>query len=625
MSKFKLIYSGIFLFVSFALVYIYFSIQSTSKQIDINLEQLYIQEAKEHGANLDREIKEFIHKDFYTELKENPEIITILQSILSSHITSAYQYIYILRRDKKGTYRYLIDGSHEDRGEFNQRLNVDKKIWDGVYNSDREKLFKHNESLDTLWVTYLYPVSIDDRVQAVIAMDFSTTLPHVIKKTIEPLSNIFLAIFIAIAILISILFYQTLLTIKSKRESITDQLTNVYNRIFLRDFLEKFNPTHYAVLMVDIDHFKIINDTYGHKIGDIVLKQVVQRINQQVRKSDIVVRYGGEEFLIFIKRDNKSTKSASLKLAKRINTQIDKQPFEIEDIKLHVTVSIGINRFPEHFKTISDAIKYADEMLYIAKRSGRNKIIYESTQNMKDAHLDIEDIKDAIDDERLFCQFQPIIDVKTKKIDKYEALVRLKNKEGETIYPNRFLDVIFNTNLYNDMTKQVIHQVFKTIEQESISMSVNVNFSDILNDSIYHIIIDEIQSNNKIASALTIELLEYELLENITIIKERLEYIKSFGVKIALDDFGSGYANYMIFEKLPIDIIKIDGAFIKEIDTNPTSKKIVTSIQVLAQELGLETVAEFVHSQDVQDVVTELGITYGQGFHLGKPSVNIIK
>ena len=623
MNRFKFIYTGIFLFVGLALVYIYFSIDTTTKKIDTNLEELYIQEAREHSENINNEIQKFVHKDLYKELKNNPQIIKALQSMLSSHITSAYKYIYILRRDTRGSYRYLLDGSHDDKGSFNQRLNVEKQMWNEVYNTKKEKLFKHDETLDKLWITYLYPITIDNTVQGVLAMDFSTTLPHTIKETIQPISNMFLAIFLAIFMLIIILFYQTVLTLKSKRESITDQLTNVYNRIFLRDFLKKINPEHYAIVMVDIDHFKIINDTYGHKVGDVVLQKVVEMIKNEIRQTDIIVRYGGEEFLLFIKRNKKASTSASMLLAKRINKKIDSALFEVDNIKLHVTVSIGINRFPEHFKTISDAIKYADEMLYIAKRSGRNKIIYESNQNMKNTLMDIEDIKDAIESNRLFCQYQPIIDIDSGKVAKYEALVRLSDKEGRIIYPNRFLDVILNTNLYNDMTKQVIDQVFEVIKRKSIPISINVNFSDILNDSIYELLINELQSHSTLAKFLTIELLEYEVLEEIPATKERLEHIKSFGVSIALDDFGSGYANYIIFEALPIDIIKIDGSLIKEINTKETSLKITKSITILAEELNIKTVAEFVHSQDVFDVIKELNITYAQGFYLGKPSSTI--
>jgi len=623
MNRFKLIYAILFLFVGLALLYIYFSINTTTKNIDTNLEKLYIKEAQEHAKNINLEIQKYIKHDLYSELKQDPKTIQAIQSMLSSQITSAYKYIYILRRDNKGSYRYLIDGSHTDKGEFNQRLNVDKKTWNEVYNTKKEKLFKHDETLDKLWITYLYPITINQQVQGILAMDFSTTLPYTIKETIQPISHMFLAIFLAIIVLILILFYQTLLTLKTKKESITDQLTNVYNRIFLRDFLHKLNPEKYAILIIDIDHFKIINDTYGHKVGDIVLQKVVNKIKHAIRESDVVVRYGGEEFLIFIKRDKNNTQECALKLADRINKIIDSTPFEIDDLKLHVTVSIGVNRFPEHFKTISSAIKYADEMLYIAKRSGRNKIIFESTQSLKDTNLDIEEIKDAIDTNRLFCEYQAIVEVSTKKIIKYEALVRIRNIDGTIIYPNRFLDIIFNTNLYNDMTKQVMEQVFKTIDTKNIHLSVNINFSDILNDSIYTIIIQELQSNTKLATFLTIELLEYELLENISIMKERLEKIKSFGVSIALDDFGSGYANYIIFEALPIDIIKIDGSLIKEIDKKETSKKITKSIQILAQELNIKTVAEFIHSESVYKVIQELGISYGQGFYLGKPSPHI--
>jgi EAL domain-containing protein (putative c-di-GMP-specific phosphodiesterase class I) len=152
---------------------------------------------------------------------------------------------------------------------------------------------------------------------------------------------------------------------------------------------------------------------------------------------------------------------------------------------------------------------------------------------------------------------------------------------------------------------------------------VNLNFSDILDNTIYNTILQELKTHKELTKWLTIELLEYEVLQEVSLIQERLLKIKSFGVKIALDDFGSGFANYTVFQTLPLDILKIDGSLIKDIDSSDVSYKITHSISILARELGITTVAEFVHSKEVLEVVEELQIDQAQGFYLAKPSAEI--
>jgi len=622
MRHFRFIYLGIFFFVVLALIYIYVSIERVSDKIDNNLEQLYIKEAIEHAQSIETQIKQIIQKNLYNEIKNDPQKENFIQRILSSHITSSYKYIYILYKDHKGVYRYLVDGSIEDRGDFGQRLNVEKKYWDKVYKTHLGIVI-HHKDLDGLWITYLHPIIFDNQVKAVLAIDFSTSLPNIIKETIHPISSLFVAIFIAIFILLLILLYQTVLTFKSKKESVTDQLTNVYNRTYLRDFLKKINPSNYSILMVDIDYFKTINDHYGHKAGDEVLKKIVELIRSEIRDKDKIIRYGGEEFLIFIRRSKKEPSNTLAEtIAKRINKKVASTIIKVENIEIKVTISIGVTSYPEHFKTISEAIKYADSMLYIAKKTGRNKVITKQPDTLVQIQekLNIEEIKDAIDNKRIFCEFQPIISLKTNKTIKYEALVRIKDKNGNIIYPNSFLDVIFNTSLYTEMTKNVMEIVFETIKKKKLHISINFNFSDILNSSTYKTIINELKLHHDFSNFLTIELLEYELLKEISIINERLKYIQSFGVKIALDDFGSGYANYAIFKSIPIDYIKIDGSLIKEIDQDKISQKIVKSIQILANELDIQTIAEFVHSEEVYKTIQHFHIDNAQGFFIAKPT-----
>ena len=623
MKQTNKIYIFLFASIVLAIVYLFFATHTIQQKLNSNIETILIEQAKSFAKNIDDELHEHIQKDPYAELKQNPMLQEHLEGALSIIVNDFFKYVFVLYRDDAGIYRYLLDGSDE-KAHFNQRMSVEKKYWDSVYTTKQPVIIKQSE-LENIWVTYLQPVIFDNEVKAVVAIDFSTQLPTSIYNAIEPLQNVFLYIFVAIGILVFILLYQTLLSLKNKQESITDALTQTYNRTFLRELVKGIDMSKYQIMMLDIDYFKQINDNYGHKAGDFVLRKTAQIISQLIREDDYLIRYGGEEFLLFIKKgENENT--LAFKIAERIRKKIEKTPFEYEDKTMRITVSIGLTNNPEHFKTLSLAIKHADEMLYRAKREGRNKVVSHNTNNTKKEHIErknINEMKEALEEDRIICYFQAIVNVNTNKICKYEALARMIDKDGSIVLPYLFLDTLAHTNLYNDFTKRILELVFEKIKSKKVAISVNLNFSDILDNSIYKIILDELQKHQELTKWLTIELLEYEIMQESSLIQERLLEIKSFGVQIALDDFGSGFANYSVFETLPLDILKIDGSLIKNIDTSKTSYTITHSIATLSRELGITTVAEFVHSKEVLEIVQELQIDEAQGFYLAKPSADI--
>ena len=613
------LYFSIFVSIIIAIAYLFFSTSNIQMTLNKNVEEIFINGAKSFAQNISEDIKSHIKEDPFKELKNHKNLQKNLEQTLSVIVNETYKYIFVLYRDNHGNYRYILDGS-KDKAHFNQRLSVNKELWDKVYNTQKAVIV-NQKKLDHLWITYLHPVIFNGKTKAVVAIDFSAKLPKNICQAISPLNKIFIYIFIAIGFLVSILIYQTFISMKIKKESITDQLTNAYNRNYLRDLLQSIDISKYQIMMLDIDYFKQVNDNYGHKAGDYILSRTAKLIKNEIRENDILVRFGGEEFLIFIKKASSRSKLA-YDIAQRIRKRIESHHFLYEQDTLHITVSIGISCQPEHFKTISESIKYADEMLYIAKRKGRNQVVSHiidtKTTNLNNKKS-INDVKSALEDNRIICFYQAIHDLKTNKIIKYEALVRIKEKDESITPPMMFLESIMYTNVYNDLTKTVLENVFKQIQKQHIQISVNLNFSDILDNKIFMLIIEELKQHKELSSWLIIELLEYELLEEISTIQERLKEIKSYGVKIAIDDFGSGYSNYEIFKILPIDILKIDGSLIKDIDTSLISYKIVHSISVLAKELGIKTVAEFVHSKNVLETVRTLNIDEVQGFYLAKP------
>ena len=615
------IYAVILVSIFAVFAYMYFSVNSIKKELNENIDNLLIHIAKEFVENIDQNLKKSLKGRSALEvLHSDAKLRSHIEQVLSTISTNSFRYVYILYRDKNSIYRYLVDGSHEDKGELDQPLDVNTNEWDRVYETKQDNIIYQYE-LETLWTTYLHPILHKNQVVAVLAVDFSFELPDMAKEMIKPLDRSFLFIFIAILVLMLLFAMEIYFNYKMKIKSYTDSLTGVYNRRYLRVFLKSVNIDNYQVLMFDVDHFKKINDNYGHKAGDMVLHNLAKIVKKLIREEDLIFRYGGEEFLLFVKVNRDF--NVGEKIAERIKEAVEQEKFLYEDQIIKTTISIGINKYPQRFKTIDQVIKYADEMLYLAKKDGRNCIRLEYANHKSMQKLTISEIKDALEQKRIICYYQPIFDSKTLTIVKYEALVRLIKKDKTVVGPYFFLEQIFSTTLYTELTNVVIENVFNKIEQMGVKISVNLNFSDILDSKIYDSVIKSIKKHKKYASLLTIELLEYEKLENIDIIKKRINEIRSYGVLIALDDFGSGYANYEIFKYIPIDIIKIDGSLIKDLPNSETSLKIVKSIILLAKELNIKMVAEFVHSKEVLEKTKFLGIEYLQGFYLSPPEENI--
>lgn len=620
---FKKLYILIIVSILAAIVYIFVSINAIKGELKQNIDQLLVKIAKENAYNIDTILKEKLkNEDILKSLIKNKKLRKDVEEILSIISTDFFKYVYILYRDKKGAFRYLVDGSKEDKGEFNQILNVNLEEWNRVYKTKKENII-YQSNIDILWITYLYPIIEDKKVVAVLAIDFSYKLPKSINEMMKPLNRSFLFIFITILALIVLFSIQIYLTYKTKIKSFIDPLTGAYNRYYLREFLEKHNFDDCQIILLDIDYFRNINETYGHLAGDKVLKNVTNIIKNIIREDDLLFRYGGEEFLIFIKKDKDI--DIAKKIAIKIKNTIENSKFYYNNQTIKTTVSMGINKFPERFKTISKALKFTDELLYLAKKDGRNCIRDSKKSDQSLYQISLTEIKEAIEEDRVICYYQPIYDTKRLEIIKYEALVRLIRRDKSIISPYLFLDQIFSTTLYTNLTNNVINRIFKEIKEKKVNISINLNFSDLEDNKLYKNIIKIIKTHKDFAKYLTIELLEKEELKNIDILKTRIDEIKSFGATIALDDFGTGYANFDIFKHLAIDIIKIDGSLIKDLPKSKISYEIVKAIISFGKGVDTKIVAEFVHSKEVAETLASLEIDYLQGFYLSPPIEKIVK
>ncbi|WP_457640942.1 EAL domain-containing protein [Persephonella sp.] len=548
---------------------------------------------------------------------QNPASRKEIEKMFSLFLTQDVTYAYILYRDKDGKLRYLLDISHEDRGKFWQKFDVVNEKWNEVFKTKRDLIIKQ-EVIDFLWITYVKPILQRGEVKGLIVLDFSIEKLREIKKIVRKIQNTILIgiSFVLISFIISI--YQFVRYEKKLKKMYFDPLTGAYNRLFLYENSELFKYYPFTVFVIDIDYFKRINDTYGHEVGDKVLKETTERISKYLRSEDLLIRYGGEEFLLLIRSDPNSPdyRKNILNLAKRIKNEVEFFPFEIGNIKLKVTVSIGIN-FYDHEKSIEEAVKNADIALYSAKRKGRNRIeVYNAGLKVNEKNINV--VKEAIEEDRVICFYQPIIDLKTIKTIKFESLIRIVTRKGELLHPHEFLGSIKGAYIYIDLTKKIIEFNKKILEKfRNIEISINLSAIDIYNEDIIKIFAESFEREE--ANRLIIEILESEEIENYDLFKTQLRKLQSIGCKIAIDDFGSGYSNFSHIIELNPDYLKIDGSLIQKIDADNKAYSIVKAIKHFADDLNVKVVAEHINSREVFEKVLVIGICYGQGYYLQPP------
>lgn len=401
-----------------------------------------------------------------------------------------------------------------------------------------------------------------------------------------------------------------------------DKLTNVFNRNYLQESEDFINLNDYILATLDIDFFKRVNDTYGHDVGDKILKDVARIILKSTRnKDDIVIRYGGEEFVILTKTA-RNDHSSALNIIERIYKNIKNNKFYINNENyINITVSIGVNLVPFKSKTFSEAFKLADIALYNAKNKGRNTIeIYDENEEQITNCLSISEINEAMDENRVICFYQGIVDTNTKKISHYEALLRIVDKDGTIITPDKILPAIRGTFILRNITKYVLDICYKRLlEDENIKINVNLNPQDIINDSILSILTTYAEDRS-ISSRLGLELVENEDIMTCLDAKENLSMLKDLGYKIFIDDFGSGYSNFIYLTEIKTDYIKIDGNIIKRILEDDVSFLLVKSIVAFAKEANIKVIVEYVSSKEIFDKIESLGIEYSQGFYFSIPT-----
>ncbi|MFY4817554.1 EAL domain-containing protein [Aliarcobacter butzleri] len=401
-----------------------------------------------------------------------------------------------------------------------------------------------------------------------------------------------------------------------KRNLRLDSLTNIGNRYkLIEDVSKSVNP---CISILDIVSFSDVNDFFGYKTGDNVLKIVARKIEELLidKENYRVYRDHSDTFCIVAQNEDRDK---FIKNIDEISKTIAKVPIVIKSRELYVQLSYVFS-----FESKENLLETAN----IIKRyshANKNIIIYDKALELeKDYEKNIFwtlKIKKALDEDKIVPYFQPIYNLKTSKIEKYEALVRLIDGNN-VISPYYFLDISKKSKQYLQLTKTMIQKTFDYFRDKDFEFSINLTFEDIKSEYISSFII-ELLKEYKIGHRVVFEIVESEEIDNFRKINEFFVTIREYGCKIAIDDFGSGYSNFEYLAKLNVDYIKIDGSLIKDILINKSSQNIVSMLVNFAKGQKVKTIAEFVSNKDILNKVRELGIDYVQGYYIKEPIASI--
>ncbi|MDD3476046.1 MAG: bifunctional diguanylate cyclase/phosphodiesterase [Sulfurimonas sp.] len=395
----------------------------------------------------------------------------------------------------------------------------------------------------------------------------------------------------------------------------TDHLTNLPNLYKLRSDLQEFKD--FALVIFNIDNFQTINNFYGYVVGDFVIEQVGKYLQENIQEYSIY-KLSGDEFAFIIDREIGfyELKEFLENLHKRIKNIV----VSYQDIDIYVDFTLGssINKDNKNiFSNVSMALKYA-------KEKGVKFWIYEDRMNFENTYernLKLSGVvREAIENLRIVPYFQAIVDSKTFEVKKYECLARLIDKNEKILSPNLFIPIAKKIKVYNILTKTIIDKSFAAFEDSEYEFSINLSIEDIMCSEIFRFIIEKLK-NSKASHRVIFELLESDAIEDYKKVDRFISEVKRYGAKVAIDDFGSGYSNFSYLTRVNVDIIKIDGSLIENIDVDQNAYIVVETIIEFAKKLGIQTVAEYVHSSVIMDAVKNLGVDFSQGFYIDEPSI----
>lgn len=409
-----------------------------------------------------------------------------------------------------------------------------------------------------------------------------------------------------------------------------DTLTGLPNRKSLDEFYSAAQSSairqghKLAIIFLDLDRFKTINDTLGHAVGDLMLKEVAYRLRNSVRKIDTVVRLGGDEFIILVNVINSSRNAA------RVADKILESLIPItrmQDQSLHITASMGIAMFPADGQDIFTLLKNADTALYRAKAAGRNRYqFYDYSMNIESTSLLAleHDLRTAVQSDQLFMEYQPFTDIPTGKVVGVEALVRWNHPKLGILKPFDFIPLAEETGMIVPMGEWILRTVCEYGQKLKdlnlpLKMTVNLSGRQFAEAELVDNITSILAETGFEPSNLELEITESVAMENIARTGSKLNDLKEQGIAITIDDFGTGYSSLSYLKKFPVQKLKIDKSFVQHAITNPQDATIIQAIISMGHSLGLSVCAEGIEDVDQLALLASMGCNFAQGYLISKP------
>jgi len=409
-----------------------------------------------------------------------------------------------------------------------------------------------------------------------------------------------------------------------------DLLTGLPNRALLNEdlvaLISHANETSekFALLFIDINRFKLINDSYGTSLGDELLKNLADILRRCTRGEDTLARLGSDEFILLISNINSSDDAVAV--AKKITEEVI-PPFKHQGAEMHITLSIGIAIYPDHGKTREELMRNADTAVCSAKtKTRRHHCLYSKKLKNKNSHIVFVEnmIRDSIKNDRFVVFYQPQIELSSGKIHAVEALVRIKAPDNTLILPGKFIDIAEETSLITDIGEIVLRKVCEDISnwnKKGIRMQVSINVSALqlamTNFSEY--VLEELYKFHIDPQEIEIELTENVFVKNINMTISNIIKLTDAGIKIAIDDFGTGYSSLSYLDHLPLNTLKLDQSFMRKITAENMHDTIIPAIINVAKGLQLDFIAEGVETQAQHDYLLKQGSCIVQGFYYSKP------
>jgi diguanylate cyclase (GGDEF)-like protein len=410
-----------------------------------------------------------------------------------------------------------------------------------------------------------------------------------------------------------------------------DDLTGHFNKVRLREALEhalaqsqRFGQTG-IYMVIGVDHLDRINTGYGYEIGNAVLVELGRRLDNYLRAADVIGRPGGDFFGAIL---SACSEEAALAAAERVLQSMRDNPITVGRENVHVTVSIGAVAFPDESKTAVDAMTKAESAMQQAKTAGRDCLRFfalseEQRQGYR-ASMDIgEEVQLALKEDRILLAHQPVVDATSHEVRYYECLVRMFGRDGSLVPAAQFVPAIEQLGLMRSIDNRVRDLAIRELERNpGVSLAINISGLTATERSWFRGLVARLQERRDIATRLIVEITETAALQDIDETSRFVSALRVLGCKVALDDFGSGFTTFHHLKALTVDVVKIDGSFIRDISTDTENQIFIHNLLALARALGVSTVAECVETREGADYLTGVGIDLLQGYYFGRPEVD---